>query len=405
MNIDSIRTQFPALREKTFLDSACVSLAPVSAVEAIGKFLDMAVHCPARSSTDHHIAMDQMRSAARAEVARLIHADEAEIALVESTSHGLNIVADALPFVPGDRVLLGDLEFLEVGVPWCQKRARMGLEIDVVPNREGKILIEDIAARITKRTKAVVTSSVQWSNGFRIDLKALSALCRQRGVWLIVDAVQQLGAFPIAVDETPVDFLACGGHKWLNAPFGAGLLYINKALRPILRPAMAGYLSIETPEGGWGNYFQTPEISPVRDYHFVEEARSFEVGGTANYPGGIGLAASVRMINELEPRNIASHILQLTGTLLSSLEKQGLDIVTPVEPENRSGIVTFALGCPEKNLALMEHLLHRKILVSVRYTSGVGGVRVSCHFFNTTADIEILCDGVAHFLRGKPSIF
>ena len=396
-----MRSQFPALRERTFLDSACVSLAPLKAAEAIQEFLDLALHCPARSSTLHHIAMDQMRSRARTEAARLLHADEAEIALVESTSHGLNIAAEALPFERGDRVILGDLEFMEVGIPWCQLRERMGLEVDVVANRKGKILVEDIAARITQRTKAVVVSSVQWSNGFRIDLNALSALCRQRGIWLIVDAIQQLGAFPIDVAETPIDFLACGGHKWLNAPFGAGLLYINKSLLPLLRPPLAGYLSLKTPEGGWGNYFQTPEITPVRDYQFVDEARRFEVGGTSNYPGAVGLAASMQMINDLGPNKIAAHILQLTDSLLSGLEKLGLEVVTPIEPQFRSGIVTFTLGSRQKNVALMEYLLDQNILVSVRYTSGVGGLRVSSHFFNTLGDMSLLHEHLQSFLRGR----
>ena len=403
MNIDSIRSQFPALREKIFLDAACVSLAPLAATEAMEKFLDMALHCPARSSTLHHIAMDQMRSPARTELAQLIHADETEIALVESTTHGLNIIAEALPFERGDRLILDDLECFVVGVPWSQKRDRMGLELDIVPNRNGRILVEDIAARITPRTKAVMTSSVQWSNGYRIDLEALSSLCRQRGIWLIVDAIQQLGAIPMDVQKTHVDFLVSGAHKWLNAPFGAGLLYINKAIRPILRPPLAGYLSVETPEGGWGNYFQTPDITPVRDYRYVKEARCYETGGTANYPGGVGLAASVHMIRELQPDNIFTHIMKLTDSLYSGLEKQGIEIVTPTEHKFRSGIVTFTLGSRDKNVAIMEHLLDQKILASVRYTSGVGGVRVSCHFFNTMADIDRLLEQVAHFVRGASS--
>jgi hypothetical protein len=64
MNIDSIRSQFPALRV-TLFDSARVSLAPLAAAQAIGEFLEMTVHCPARSSTFHHIATDQMRPKAR----------------------------------------------------------------------------------------------------------------------------------------------------------------------------------------------------------------------------------------------------------------------------------------------------------------------------------------------------
>src|ERR1039458_1863889 len=103
MDFEGVREQFPALLHKTFLDAACVSLAPRVATEAIQDFLDMTLHCPARSSTLHHISMDEMRSVARPEAARLIHADEDEIALVESTSHGLTIAAQSIPLSPGDR--------------------------------------------------------------------------------------------------------------------------------------------------------------------------------------------------------------------------------------------------------------------------------------------------------------
>jgi selenocysteine lyase/cysteine desulfurase len=385
-----VRDQFPGLDDKTFLDAACVSLAPKVAVEAIQSFLDMALHCPSRSSTEHHIVMDQQRAAARPQIARLINAHEDEIALVESTTHGLSVAADALPLERGDRVLLCDLEFLQVAVPWSQKQQEEGIEIDVAPNCQGVIRIEDIAGRFTPRTKVVAISSVQWSNGFRCDLKALSRLCRDRHVWLVVDAIQQLGAMPIDVRETPVDMLTCGGHKWLNAPFGCGFLYIRRDVMAQLRPPLAGYLSLETPAGGWGNYFQTPSITPMRDYQFVSEARRYEIGGTANYPGAIGLAASVKLINELGPSSIAEHIVTLTDHLMAGLRTLGVDIVTPIEQEYRSGIVTFSVGSAQGNVKLMERLLDHKVLVSVRYTSHIGGVRVSCHFFNSIQDMDRL---------------
>lgn len=395
MDFDNIRDQFPALKEKVFLDAACASLAPRAAVEAIREFLDIALLCPSRSSTLHHIAMDDMRARARPEIARLINAGEDEVALVESTTHGLSIAANSLPLERDDRVLLCDLEFMQVAVPWCQKREEAGIEIDVVPHRNGEVRIEDIADRIGARTRVVSISSVQWSNGYRSDLGALGALCRDRGVWLVVDAIQQLGAVPIDVKETPVDMLACGGHKWLNSPFGAGFLYVRRDLVEEMRPPVAGYLSLEEPEGGWGNYFQTPSIKPVRDYRFVREARRYEVGGTSNYPGAIGLAASVRMINELGASRIRDRIYDLTDRLIAGLQEIGVEIVTPLDRKNRSGIVTFSVGEARDNLALMERLLERQVLVSVRYTSHIGGVRVSCHFYNSFEDIDRLLDVVA----------
>ena len=122
----------------------------------------------------------------------------------------------------------------------------------------------------------------------------------------------------------------------------------------------------------------------------MKTARRFETGGTSNYPGAVGLAASLKLIHELGPDRIAQHILQLTDQLLAGLNELPVKLVTPRAPENRSGIVTFSVGSAEENVKLMHRLQEKKILVSVRYTSHVGGIRVSCHFYNSAEDIENL---------------
>lgn len=387
------RKHFPGLRDKVFLDAACCSLAPQQAVDAIHKFLDLALTCPLNSSTHHHIFMDEMRAAARPAAARLINARQDEIALVESTTHGLSLAAQAIPLEPGDRVLLSDLEFLEVAVPWVQKKAE-GIETDVVPHHQGEVRAQDFAARITPRTRVVALSSVQWTNGYRADLAAFSKMCRDRGIWLVVDAIQQLGAIPLDVQQTPIDILACGGHKWLNAPFGCGFLYVSREAMPKLRQPMAGYLSVQDPPGGWGEYFQTPAITPVRDYQFTRAARRFETGGTANYPGAAGLAASLKLIQEIGQPNIAEHVISLSDRLIAGLDRLGMEVITPHDRKYRSGIVTFSVGSAAENVMLMHGLQEKRILVSVRYTSNVGGVRVSCHFYNSEEDIDALLDAV-----------
>ena len=89
MKIQDVRQEFPALQSQVFLDSACVSLAPQRAIKKLRAFLDMTAYCPSGSSTQHHLDMDALRSAARPQVARLINAHEDDIALVESTTQGL----------------------------------------------------------------------------------------------------------------------------------------------------------------------------------------------------------------------------------------------------------------------------------------------------------------------------
>lgn len=385
----SARQHFPGVHDKVFLDSACVSLASRPAVEAVEKFLNLALICPHESSTAHHIFMDEMRAAARPAAARLINAHLDEIALIESTSHGLSIAANSIPLEAGDRVLMPDLEFLEVAIPWVEKK-KDGIEIDVVPNRDGEVRVEDFAERVTARTRVISISSVQWSNGYRADLAAFSKLCRERNLWFVVDAIQQLGAVPLDVREIPIDILACGGHKWLTSPFGCGFLYINRDAFPRLHPPIPGYLSVEDPPGGWGAYFQTPSITPVQDYSYVANARRYEMGGTANYPGAIGLAASLNLILGLGQQNIADHVHRLTDRLVAGLRELPVTVVTTFAKQNRAGIVTFSVGNAEENIKLMNRFLEQRILVSVRYTSHVGGIRVSCHFFNSEEDIDRL---------------
>ena len=194
MTIDDARREFPVLQQQVFLDSACVSLVPQRVIQKLRTLLDFVAFCPSCSSTQLHIDMDAMRGTARPQIAKLINAAESDIALVESTTHGLNLVANAIPLQRGDRILLSDLEFIEVAIPWIQKREEIGIEIDVLPNRNGQFTPEDIEAAITSNTRALALSSVQWNNGFRCDLDAISRLCRER----------QPRTFPIARSEPPV---------------------------------------------------------------------------------------------------------------------------------------------------------------------------------------------------------
>jgi selenocysteine lyase/cysteine desulfurase len=138
---------------------------------------------------------------------------------------------------------------------------------------------------------------------------------------------------------------------------------------------------------------------PVKDYSFISTAQRFEIGGTANYPGAVGLAAALKLIEEIGQRQIETHIVSLTDRLIAGLDRLNLALITPRAKENRSGIVTFSVGSAEENVTLVTRLAERKILVSVRYTTRVGGVRVSCHIFNSTDDIDRLLATISEFTR------
>lgn len=390
------RKFFPGTRDQVFLDAACVSLMPVQAEEALRRLGQDLLQCTARDASAHHIALDKTAEQPRREVARLIGARPEDVALVESTTQGLEAIAGAVPLRAGDKVLVGASEFMGVAVPWIGRQKTEGFHIEVVPHRQGRLHIDDFARAVDSHTRLILLSSVQWNNGFRADLGAFSQLARDRKVILAVDAIQQLGAIGLDVGQTPVDFLVCGGHKWLNAPVGRGFLYVHPAQVERLSPSAWGYLNIAEPAVGWARYFATPDIPAVRDYDFVPSARRFESGGTANYPGNVALGASLALINEIGIKAIESYILGLTQNLRGRLSAAGAVVVSPSEPAARSSIVTFTMGQgPERDTALLNRLLERRILISQRYTAGVGGLRVSVHFFNNEDDIQALTQAVA----------
>lgn len=402
MNVREARALFPALEKKIYLDSGAVGLMPAPATKAVKELVELASGVGDPEAKSLYSELVKKRLEAYPSLARLIGSSVDEIALVESTSHGLNLAAQSLPLRRGDRVIIPDSEFPQVAIPWVKLAETRGIKVTFFKSRKGRFTAEDIESAMDRRTKVVCLSSVQWSSGFRVELGSIGRLCRSRGVYLVVDAVQQIGAGRFDVRETPVDFLACGGHKWLNAPMGCGFLFIRRRLLRELRPPFYGYRSLSEPRGGWGRYYRTPTISPNRAYRFPAKARSFEIGGTANFPGAVALRHSVDLVNQIGIEAIEEHIQALVERLLAGLQALGIRIVSPLEREQRSGIVSFRVyRDPHRDWDLVRELSSRKIAVSMRYTSRVGGIRASIHYFNNENDIDRLVSALGEVGRGR----
>src|SRR5437588_10140013 len=156
MDIPSARSFFPGTRGRAFLDAACVSLMPVQAQEALHRLGQDLLLCPARDASSHHIALDRTADRPRREVARLIGAPPDDIALVESTTQGLQAVAASVPLGPGDKVLVGATEFLGLAVPWVERARAQGFHLEVVPHRDGRLLAADFARAADRHARLLL---------------------------------------------------------------------------------------------------------------------------------------------------------------------------------------------------------------------------------------------------------
>ena len=399
MTVDwrTVRADYPALSRQAYLDTACKGIPSSVAELAIVEHVRRLRESPARSTTDETIAMLSAFDRARTAVAALVGANAAEIALMPSTESGIAALAAALPFERGSNVVASDLEFIGTVLPWRFH----GIDVKFVPHRSGVIELADLVQAIDGRTRAVVVSSVQEVNGFRVDLNELGRLCRERDVLLIVDAIQHVGPLPLDVGAVPVDAVAVGGHKWLGAPFGMGFTYVSQRILASLTPPSHPFMTAEPPSGGWSSYLESLDRRPDDALSFPRDARALESGALGTTLAAAGLAASVETLLAIGPAAIVNRSRELVAATVSALEAVGATIVTPRGNES-SSIVTFRTpGDLDEDRRLVEALAGDGIVVSLRSTTGVGGIRVSPYFYNDEEDIDRLGAAAERALGGS----
>ncbi len=387
--------EFPVLETMTFLDAACVSFAPQRAINAVKAFADMTGVQDEANSSAHHIAMDSLRGKAYEEAQKLFNADPEEIALIESTSHGLNIAAAGIELNDGDSIITTNLEFIQVALPWCLMRKTKNIDIRVCKTEDNRFRASDFAKLADETTKILVMSTVEWCNGWASDLKEIGDWCQANNIMFVVDAVQQMGVTKIDTKECHIDLLAAGGHKWANSPYGTGVLYVNKNSLDKIKQSYGGYLNTTVPEGGWGAYWEKVDAQSVYDWTFPNTARKYEIGGTSNYAGAIALGESLGLVNEIGIENIQEHVWELGEYCMDQIEAIGGTVITHRDPERRAGIIIARLyKDPEFDRMIMRELHAKRIFVAQRFTDSVGGFRISCQWYNVKEDIDAMIKGM-----------
>lgn len=365
MDIQEVREKFPITRNKVFLNHSAYSPLPQCALDVMRKY---------NEDLCRYEIDESKYSLGQEFFARLIGATKDEVALVQNTSTGLNIVANMLGYPKGSNVVTTDLEYPSVVYPWL--RQKLGVKVRYVKNVRGQVLVEDVEKAVDDKTVAVAVSHVEYVNGFRHDLKPLAEIAHKHGACLIVDAIQSLGVIPVDVKRDEVDFLTASCYKWMLGPAGAGYLYVCKDLVEKFEPPFVGWASVK-PE-----VFDTIEFWDIWQLQLSETASRFEVG-SPSYISFVGAAAAIKLLLDVGIENIQKRVLVLTELLMSYVKDLGFHLTTPEDRECRSGIVHFLTDRAEER---EETLKKKGIIVSARSR----GLRVAPHFYNTEEEIERL---------------
>jgi cysteine desulfurase/selenocysteine lyase len=369
-DIEKIREQFPITRGKVFLNHAAMSPLPKSVADAIRRCTD--------DFSNFGETSIEWTDFGKPIFAKLIGAKPEEIALVENTSTGLNIAANVLHYSHDSKIVTTDLEYPSVVYPWLRKS--LGAKVHYVKNINGKILLEDVEKAVDDKTAAVAISHVEYVNGFRNDLRAVSEIAHEHGAYLIVDAIQSAGAIQVDVKRDDVDFLATACYKWLLSPPGAGYLYAKEELIEKFEPTFIGWASVK-PE-----VFEMTDFWDIWNLRLSETASRFEIG-SPSILSLLGAKEAMKMLMNFGIENAEARILKLTSRLIESIKGSGLKLQTPEETQYRSGIVNFKI---DRAKEIAQTLNKKGIIVSAR----ANGIRVSPHFYNTEEEIDRLTEEI-----------
>jgi selenocysteine lyase/cysteine desulfurase len=317
--------------------------------------------------------------AAREKIAEFMGCATDEVSCVRNTTEGTGIIAGGLDLERGDEVIFESHAHPGGSFPWLLQAQQKGIAVRLFePDSESvEGNVARIEALITSRTKVVQVSHVTAPTGIKLPVERIAAICRKRGLWFHVDGAQTTGMLPINFAAMGCDSYATSGHKWLGAPRETGLLLVKRSRQDLVVPPLAGAYTADIES--------LP--SPLA---FTPNASRYEYG-TRDIAKIEGMVEAMRWHETIGRDHTESYGRELVTRLRAGLvDVPDLEILSPSNPSLSSPILTLRssrLGYQELFGALWRthHMRCRPVS-----EQGLDAVRVSCHVFNSTDEIDRL---------------
>jgi cysteine desulfurase/selenocysteine lyase len=366
-----LQNEFPHASDVCYLNSASEGLLPQRSMRALQEAASMKQKPQVLGDPQYFAMPGRCRSL----LAQMLHCAPEEIGLINSTSFGMGIMAHSLPLKSGDEVLIVDHDFPSNNFAWEPLRQH-GIQIRTAPFEPDQNQVARVLDSITPATRVLSLSVVHFYTGYRYDLKLFSEICKQKEIFLIVDAIQAAGTLEINLKETPVDAMCAAAHKWQLSPSGTGFLYVNPELMPKLNPAFSGWMHNK-------NATRFAETD-MFDYDPSPNTRRYELG-TAPIILLSAYEQSLKLLLEAQISYIEEHNIRLASRLKSFFGEIGWK-----QPELPIDSPFCSLQPPENYdaMKLMNSLSQREIYVAVR----ANHLRMTPHLYNDEQDVDRFCE-------------
>jgi L-cysteine/cystine lyase len=373
---------FPALADNDFVYLNSGGSGPPSheTIQAMREADDLCSGPAYLEGTDFYAHQRDRYADARTAAARLLNTDPEDIALTQSTTHGMNLGTFALDWREGDEVISSRSEHPGCLVPLHGLEKRYDVRLRLI---EPPITAEKVEEAITPKTRLISISHVDWTTGEILPLAQISSLARERSVLTLVDGAQSVGNIPVDIPATGVDMYAFTGHKWILGPEGMGGFYVHPGLK---------LDKVSSTSLGYASLSDTSAFRAEGDYweYLHAGARRFEAS-TMSPALAAGFATAVDAAYERGAEGFAEirHRADLLAGLLEELPRVSIRSPRPAH----SGLVSFEVsGIAAKEAA--EKLLEQRFVVRF-IPQPYPYVRASTHLFNSEEELEALAKAVS----------
>lgn len=370
-----LRNQFPLVRDFIYLNNGSLGPSPMPVINETRKWM---------MQTDEALTYGGW-DACIGKFAAFTGADEAEIALTNNTTHGINIACWGVPMRKGDEVILTTHEHAGGALPWLNRQRLQGIVIKKFdPAPTAAETLDRIASLITKKTRVIAVPHILCSQGQVLPVKDICRLGKEKGIYTLIDGAHGPGMMQINLHDMGCDAYASCFHKWMVGPKGLGFLYVRKDFQDTLQPHFVGAGS---DDATWNMSIPSPQLNR---YHNSAHRYYF---GTMNGALYKGAEASVDFINTIGGDKVYERVNELgkyTQDLLLAMPDK-IELLTPTETVSRSGMNGFRLkGVSSEKF--YNTAIEASIRIRLMPENSLNSLRVSTHIYNSTEEIDKLME-------------
>lgn len=321
----------------------------------------------------------------RGKIADFINAETREISITHNTTEGINIAAWAIPLKKGDEIIMTSQEHVGNAMPWLNRAKIDGIVVRTFhPSSKRDEVLNQIDRLINKKTRVIAIPHISCTIGQLFPIKEVVKLCRDKGLWSMIDGAHGPGSMPLDMRSLDADFYAGCGHKWMLGPKGTGFVFVNKRVLDGLIPRYAGAYSDK-------GYDITQDPAVLEGYS--DTAHRFDYG-TQSSALKIGIGASIDFLNRIGMDRIEERIFSLNEYAYQQLlGMDHIEMLSSAEKQSRSMMCGFRV----KNMDFQEvfnKLAEQNIRIRVVPESNLDSVRLSTHIYNNEEQLDVALEAI-----------